>query len=1028
MRRTSRTYLLFTLLFLLAFSAMNGYAQSALQLATVTPCRLVDTRINGGPIQGGTSRTFNLPQLATAGGCDSLANAAAYSLNVTVVPQGRLGYLTIWPTGQPQPGVSLMNSLDGRIKANAVIVGGGTNQSVDVFVNNTTDVILDINGYFEQPVPTTLAFYPLTPCRIVDTRTGNGGPLVANQERDFALTTRECNIAGAAKAYSFNVTAVPIDNGRVGYLTVWPAGIPVPNVSTLNDPTGTIVANAAIVPSGPRNTVAAIANGNTNLLIDLNGYFAVPTPENQGLSVYTLPPCRALDTRPNEFTGLIVAPIVSTPCGVPSTAGGYILNATALPDGRLGYLTVWPDGEPQPPVSTLNALDGAYTSNMVLAAAAGLPADGSVDAYAEGGSTNLLLDVFGYLSGPSQLTITTTSLPSGTTGVAYNATLMAAGGQPPYTWSLSGGTTLPPGLTLSDNGVITGTPLMPGPYQFTVQVQDALNNVASQQLTITITAGSLTVTSTLLPSGSQNSPYNATLGAAGGTPPYTWSLASGTLPLGLTLDPSSGNIAGTPSAQGVSNFTVQVTDSVQGTAQKALFISVGPPLTNATLTGNYAFTFNGYSNGTPVYMAGNFVADGNGNLTSGELDLNSGAGGAQPSTFTGTYNLTLGSGLGTMTFNVGGTIGTLNFHIAVSNLGNGTMIQDNADPATRGSGSIFVQTTNDFQVPPHGNYVIGTYGADQASARYVKGGYFQVGASGNVPNGTEDVNNNGTLSSRMFTGQFTAPDAHGRGTLALQFPAGVTNTYAYYVVYRGQFIVVGIDPLSDVDPLTMGSMLVQSGTFSNASLSGASVAEINGVNPNGGSPVADAQLGIFTASSGSASVSLDENRGGTIIPPQISSGTYTVASNGRVTLTGFGGTPPILYLSNSNQGFIVGQDASASSGVLEPQAGPPPYSNLSISGTYLGGTVTPVQSPVVDEVSFLFGDGNGNINGTENTSGPSGPGTNPVSATYLVDSTGRAVVTGTPAGIMYVVSRKKIVLLPSGNNPALSIFVAGLTQ
>src|ERR1700761_4426741 len=137
MRRTSRTFLLFSLLFLLALTAINSYAQSASQLVTVTPCRLVDTRNTGGPIQGGTFRSFNLPQLALFGGCNSLAGAVAYSLNVTVVPQGRLGFLTIWPTDQPQPSVSLMNSLDGRIKANAVIVGDATSPSVNVFVNNT---------------------------------------------------------------------------------------------------------------------------------------------------------------------------------------------------------------------------------------------------------------------------------------------------------------------------------------------------------------------------------------------------------------------------------------------------------------------------------------------------------------------------------------------------------------------------------------------------------------------------------------------------------------------------------------------------------------------------------------------------------------------------------------------------------------------------------------------------------------------------------------------------------------------------
>ena len=69
-----------------------------LQLVTVTPCRLVDTRQTGGPIQGGTSRSFTVPSL---GGCNIPATAGAYSLNVTVVPPGPLGYLTIWPTGIP---------------------------------------------------------------------------------------------------------------------------------------------------------------------------------------------------------------------------------------------------------------------------------------------------------------------------------------------------------------------------------------------------------------------------------------------------------------------------------------------------------------------------------------------------------------------------------------------------------------------------------------------------------------------------------------------------------------------------------------------------------------------------------------------------------------------------------------------------------------------------------------------------------------------------------------------------------------
>ena len=104
---------------------------------------------------GGMSRNFLIPQL---GGCNIPSNAAAYSLNVTVSPHGPLGYLTIWPDGEVQPYVSTMNSPDGRIKANAAIVPAGNN-AVSVYVSNTTDVILDIDGYFASSSSQTYQFY-----------------------------------------------------------------------------------------------------------------------------------------------------------------------------------------------------------------------------------------------------------------------------------------------------------------------------------------------------------------------------------------------------------------------------------------------------------------------------------------------------------------------------------------------------------------------------------------------------------------------------------------------------------------------------------------------------------------------------------------------------------------------------------------------------------------------------------------------------------------------------------------------------
>jgi len=368
---------------------------SAMLFVPVTPCRVADTRNATGPfggptMTGGTSRSFVIPNSA----CGIPVNAAAYSLNVTVVPQGALGYLTIWPTGEPQPLVSTLNS-DGRVKANAAIVPAGTNGAISAYVTNTTDVILDINGYF---VPNTisgaLAFYPVTPCRLVDTRLAAGplaGPsLSAGGTRSFPLLSSSCNVPSTAQAYSLNFTAVP--DGPLGYLSVWPTGETQPLVSTLNAPTGTITANAAIVPAGTGGAISLYVTNDTNMVIDIDGYFAPPA--TGGLSLYPLTPCRVLDTRSNggqPFSGTINVNVTASTCAVPALAQAYVFNATVVPSGSLGYLTLWPQGVPQPLVSTLNAIDGAITSNMAIVPTI----DGSISAYVTN-PTQLILDISGY--------------------------------------------------------------------------------------------------------------------------------------------------------------------------------------------------------------------------------------------------------------------------------------------------------------------------------------------------------------------------------------------------------------------------------------------------------------------------------------------------------------------------------------------------------------------------------------------------------------------------------------------------------
>jgi len=367
----------------------------------MTPCRAVDTRNADGPLggpsmSGQTSRSFAIPSSA----CGIPSNAGGYSLNVAVVPQKTLGYVTVWPTGQNQPLAATLTSLDGRIRSNAAIVAAGTNGAVSVFATDDTDVILDVNGYFDGTGASAAgasAFYPLTPCRIADTRNAAGplgGPsLAAQSTRSFLIANSTCGVPADAQAYSLNFAAVP--KGPLGYITAWPTGQPQPVVASLNAVTGTVTANAVIVPAGENGAVSVFTTNDTDLVIDIDGYFAAPGAG--GLSLYAATPCRVLDSRNPQgtppFNGVINVNVTASACGLPATAQAFVFNATVVPPGPFGYLTMWPEGETQPVVATLNALDGAITSNMAIVPTT----NGSISVYGSN-PTYLILDSFGYFA------------------------------------------------------------------------------------------------------------------------------------------------------------------------------------------------------------------------------------------------------------------------------------------------------------------------------------------------------------------------------------------------------------------------------------------------------------------------------------------------------------------------------------------------------------------------------------------------------------------------------------------------------
>ncbi|MFN0107551.1 MAG: PQQ-dependent sugar dehydrogenase [Blastocatellia bacterium] len=253
------------------------------------PIRLLETRVGqtgcdtpGTMLTGGSTRTQ--AGQVTCDGVTIPTTAQALVGNATVVNPAAQGYLTLFPSNATQPLVSSGNYTAGSVVNTPFIVGLGVDGAFNIFTTQTTNLVVDVHGYFSQQATDVngagLLFYPLaTPVRLLDSRVGFSGcftpetPFVGGVEytQQARGTCGGQTVAASALAVVGNVTTV---NPVGGYLTLWPSGVTRPLVATSNFTAGQIANRHFTVGLGADGAFKIFALANTDLVIDLSGYFA----------------------------------------------------------------------------------------------------------------------------------------------------------------------------------------------------------------------------------------------------------------------------------------------------------------------------------------------------------------------------------------------------------------------------------------------------------------------------------------------------------------------------------------------------------------------------------------------------------------------------------------------------------------------------------------------------------------------------------------------------------------------------------
>ncbi|MGK5049962.1 putative Ig domain-containing protein [Janthinobacterium sp. RB2P8] len=372
----------------------------------------------------------------------------------------------------------------------------------------------------------------------------------------FSLSASDSSTGTGAPFSATNSYTVSVASPTI---TVTPSTLPAASVATAYSQQ--LTANGGVAPYAYTVSSGSLPAG---LTLSSSGLLS-GTPTAGGSFTLTVQAADAhLFTGTQSYTVVVSSATVSlTPATLANPTAEAVYTATLTAAGGTAPYTFSVSSGSLPAGLSLNAATGVLSGTTNVAGSFTFSLRASDSSTGTGAPFSATNSYTVSVASPT-ITVTPSTLPAASVATAYSQQLTASGGVAPYAYTVSSGS-LPAGLTLSSSGLLSGTPTAGGSFTLTVQAADAHLFTGTQSYTLVVSSATVSLTPATLANPTAEAAYSAALTAAGGTAPYTYSVASGSLPAGLSLNAATGVLSGTTNVAGSFTFSLRASDSSTGT-------------------------------------------------------------------------------------------------------------------------------------------------------------------------------------------------------------------------------------------------------------------------------------------------------------------------------------------------------------------------------------------------------------------------------------------------------------------------------